>query len=110
MVVQSACAKGGASMPTYVSLVHWTEQGIKNYKDTISRAEDFSKLVESSGGRVREMLYTVGEYDIVVVVDFPDDETGTAVLLQVGALGNVRKQTMRAFSSDEMATIIGRTG
>ena len=97
-------------MPTYVSLAHWTEQGIKYYKDTISRAEDFSKLVESSGGRVREMLYTVGEYDIVVVVDFPDDETGTAVLLQVGALGNVRTQTMRAFSSDEMATIIGRTG
>ena len=71
-------------MPTYVSLVSWTEQGIKNYKDTISRAEDFTKLVEGSGGRVREVLYTVGEYDIVTVVDFPDDETGTAVLLQVG--------------------------
>jgi len=110
MVVQSVRAKGGASMPTYVSLVNWTEQGIKNYKDTIGRAEDFSKLVESSGGRVREMLYTVGEYDIVVVVDFPDDETGTAVLLQVGSLGNVRTHTMRAFGSDEMASIISRTG
>ena len=71
-------------MPTYVSLVSWTEQGIKNYKDTISRAEDFTKLVEGSGGRVREVLYTVGEYDIVTVADFPHDETGTAVLLQVG--------------------------
>ena len=108
--MQSVRAKGGASMPTYVSLAHWTEQGIKNYKDTISRAEDFTKLVESSGGRVREVLYTVGEYDIVVVVDFPDDETGTAVLLQVGSLGNVRTQTMRAFGSDEMASIISRTG
>ena len=97
-------------MPTYVSLINWTDQGIKNYKDTTSRAEDFTKLAESLGGRVREVLWTVGEYDIVVVVDFPDDETGTAVLLQVGALGNVRTQTMRAFSSDEMATIIGRTG
>ena len=97
-------------MPTYVSLVHWTEQGIKNYKDTISRAEDFSKLVESSGGRVREMLYTVGEYDIVVVVDFPDDETGTAALLMSGSLGNIRTHTMRAFNADEMGNIIRRTG
>jgi uncharacterized protein with GYD domain len=97
-------------MPTYVTLVHWTEQGIKNYKDTTSRGEDFSKLVESSGGRVRELLWTVGEYDIVVVVDFPDDETGTAALLQVGSLGNVRTSTMRAFSADEMGAIIRRTG
>jgi uncharacterized protein with GYD domain len=52
-------------MSTYVSLVHWTEQGIKNYKDATRRAEDFSKLVESLGGRLREALYTVGEYDIL---------------------------------------------
>jgi uncharacterized protein with GYD domain len=110
MVVQSASTKGGAIMPSYVSLIHWTEQGIKNYKDTTSRAEDFSKLVESSGGRVRELLWTVGEYDIVAVVDFPDDETGTAALLQVGSLGNVRSNTMRAFNVDEMGAIIRRTG
>jgi len=97
-------------MPTYVSLFNWTEQGIKNYKDTTSRAEDFTKLVENSGGRVRELLYTVGENDIVTVVDFPDDETGTAVLLQLGALGNVRTHTMRAFDIEEMASIIRRTG
>ena len=97
-------------MPTYVSLINWTEQGIKNYKDSTSRAEDFTKLTESLGGRVREVLWTVGEYDIVTVVDFPDDETGTAALLQVGSLGNVRTHTMRAFNSDEMANIIRRTG
>jgi uncharacterized protein with GYD domain len=97
-------------MPTYVSLINWTEQGIRNYKESTSRAEDFIKLAESMGGRVREVLYTVGEYDIVSVVDFPDDETGTAVLLQVGALGNVRTHTMRAFNADEMTDIIRRTG
>lgn len=97
-------------MPTYVSLINWTEQGIKNYKESISRAEAFIQLAESLGGRVREVLYTVGEYDIVTVVEFPDDETGTAALLQVGALGNVRTHTMRAFSTDEMANIISRTG
>ena len=110
MVLQSASTKGGASMPTYVSLIHWTEQGIKNYKDTTSHAEDFANLVESSGGRVQELLWTVGEYDIVAVAEFPDDETGTAALLQVGSLGNVRTNTMRAFNSDEMSPIIRRTG
>jgi uncharacterized protein with GYD domain len=110
MVVQSASTKGGASMPTYVSLIHWTEQGIKNYKDTTSRAADFSKLVESLGGRVHELLWTVGEYDIVAVSEFPDDETGTAALLQVGSLGNVRTSTMRAYNADEMGNIIRRAG
>jgi uncharacterized protein with GYD domain len=110
MVLQSASTKGGASMPTYVSLIHWTEQGIKNYKDTTRRAEDFSKLVESAGGRVRELLWTVGEYDIVAVSEFPDDETGTVCLLQVGSLGNVRTNTMRAFNADEMGAIIRRAG
>ena len=97
-------------MPTYVSLVHWTEQGIKNYKDTMKRLEDFTKLAESKGGKVRESLYTVGEYDIVIVTEFPDDETATAALLQVGSLGNVRTNTMRAFTAGEMGGIISRTG
>ena len=97
-------------MPTYVSLVHWTEQGIKNYKDTTKRLEDFTKLAESKGGKVRESLYTVGEYDIVIVTEFPDDETATAALLQVGSLGNVRTNTMRAFTVDELGTIISRGG
>jgi uncharacterized protein with GYD domain len=96
-------------MPTYVSLIHWTDQGIKHYKDTTSRAGDFVKLVESKGGRVRELLWTVGEYDLIAVADFPDDETGTAALLQVGSLGSVRSNTMRAFSADEMTAIIGKT-
>jgi len=97
-------------MPAYVSLFHWTEQGIKNYKDTVKRLEDFTKLAESRGGRVREALYTVGEYDIVIVTEFPDDETATTALLQVGSLGNVRTSTMRAFTADEMGSIISRVG
>jgi len=97
-------------MTTYVSLINWTEQGIKNFRDTTQRAEDFSKLVESSGGQVRELLWTVGEYDIICIADFPDDETGTAALLQVGAAGNIRSKTLRAFNADEMAGIIRRTG
>jgi uncharacterized protein with GYD domain len=97
-------------MTTYVSLINWTEQGIKNFRDTIQRARDFTKLVESSGGTIRELLWTVGEYDIVSIADFPDDETAVAALLQVGAAGSVRSNTLRAFNADEMAGIIRRAG
>jgi uncharacterized protein with GYD domain len=97
-------------MPTYVSLIHWTEQGIKNYKDTRQRREDAAKLVESMGGKVREALYTIGEYDIVFITEFPDDETATAALLQSGSFGSIRTNTMRAFTGDEMDGIIRRTG
>jgi len=97
-------------MPTYVSLINWTDQGLKNFKDSTSRAADFTKLAESAGGRIRELLWTVGEYDLVTVVDFPDDETATATLLQVGALGNIRSNTLRAFNAEEMDAIVARTG
>lgn len=97
-------------MTTYVSLINWTEQGIRNFRDTTARAEDFSRLVQSSGGRVRELLWTVGAYDIVCIADFPDEEAGVAALLQVGSAGNIRSTTLRAFSADEMAGIIRRAG
>jgi len=97
-------------MMTYVSLINWTEQGIKNFRDTTKRAEDFTKLVQNSGGRVRELLWTVGEYDIVCIADFPDDEAGVAALLQVGSAGNIRSNTLRAFNADELAGIIRRAG
>jgi uncharacterized protein with GYD domain len=93
-----------------VSLINWTDQGIKNFRDTTQRAADFSRLVESSGGRVRELLWTVGEYDSVCVIDFPDDETGVATLLRLGSAGNIRSNTLRAFSAEEMAGIIARAG
>jgi uncharacterized protein with GYD domain len=97
-------------MTTYVSLINWTEQGIRNFRGTAQRAEDFIKLVEGSGGTVRELLWTVGEYDIVVIADFPDDETAVAALLQVGSAGSVRSNTLRAFNADEMRGIIRRAG
>jgi uncharacterized protein with GYD domain len=96
-------------MPTYVSLINWTEQGIKNFRESTKRAEDFTKLVEASGGRVRELLWTVGAYDIVSVVEFPDDESGVAALLRQGSAGNIRTNTMRAFSAGEMESIVARS-
>jgi uncharacterized protein with GYD domain len=96
-------------MPTYVSLVNWTEQGVKNFRDTLRRAEDYRGLVDKSGGQVRQLLWTLGDYDLVVVADFPDDETATAVVLQTAAGGHVRTKTMKAFDADQMSSIIQRT-
>jgi uncharacterized protein with GYD domain len=97
-------------MPTYVALTNFTDQGIKNVRDTVRRAEDARGLIEQHGGQLRQLLWTLGEYDQIVVVDFPDDETATAVLLQIGSLGNVRTTTMKAFDAEQMSAIIQRTG
>jgi uncharacterized protein with GYD domain len=91
-------------------LINWTEQGIKNFDETTARAQDFAKLVESAGGRVREQLWTVGGYDIVCVVEFPDDQAGVAAMLKVGSAGSIRSNTMRAFNAEEMAGIIRQAG
>ena len=97
-------------MPTYVSLINWTEQGIKNFPDTIKRAEDFSRFVEKAGGKVRELLWTVGEYDVVHVAEFPNDEKAAAALLKLASAGNIRARTLRGFNAAEMASIIEQTG
>ena len=97
-------------MPIYVSLVKWTDQGIKDYRTTVDRARDYAALVERHGGRARELLWTIGEYDVVTVAEFPDDDTAVAAMLQVGALGNVRTTTMRALDADQMTRIIALTG
>jgi uncharacterized protein with GYD domain len=76
---------------------------------TTHRAQDFTNSVEKAGGHVRELLWTVREYDIVCVVDFPDDESLTASLLQVGALGNLRTKTMRGFNAEQMADVLDHT-
>lgn len=96
-------------MHTFVSLINWTDQGIKNFRNSTERASDFTKLVEAHGGRVRELLWTVGEHDLVTVVEWPDEESAVASLLQVGALGNIRSNTMRAFSAREMDAIVALT-
>ena len=97
-------------MPLYVTLVNWTDQGIKTFRDSVRRAEDYQGLVEKHGGQLRQLVWTLGQYDIVAVTDFPDDETATAVALQTGALGNIRTTTMKAFDAEQMNAIIQRTG
>ena len=97
-------------MRSYVILLNWTDQGAKDSRNTIKRAKAFRAVVESRGGKVREHLYTLGGYNIVMVTEFPDDDTAAAAVLRLASLGNVRTKTMRAFTDGETAAIIARLG
>jgi len=95
-------------MATYVTLANFTEQGIRNIKDTANRAEAFKGLAERLGCTVKELLWTQGQYDIVTIFDAPDEPTATILLMSLGKLGNVRTQTLRAFSAAELAPLLGQ--
>jgi uncharacterized protein with GYD domain len=96
-------------MAKYVSLIQWTDQGIKSYPDTTERAKTASAAAAKFGGKLTNLVWTIGPYDIVTFGEFPDDESVTAFSLMLGAQGNVRTTTMRAFDSAEMAAIIAKT-
>jgi uncharacterized protein with GYD domain len=93
-------------MPTYVSLFKWTEQGIKGAKDTVKRSEEARRRIEQQGGHIHEIYWTQGAYDIVTIAEFPDEETGMAFLIALGMQGNVRTETLRAFSAEDMQRIL----
>ena len=97
-------------MPTYVSLINWTDQGIRNVKDTLDRTDRVTELAEKHGARLEQIYWTVGPYDIVTIVEAPDDESATALLLEIGSAGNVRTTTLRAYNREEMSGIIERLG
>jgi len=91
---------------TFISLVSFTDQGIRNVKDSPARFDAFRAMAEKAGATVKG-YYAVGTCDMVTIVEGPEDVV-TALLLKVGTLGNVRSQTMRAFSIDEMRAILGK--
>jgi uncharacterized protein with GYD domain len=95
-------------MPRYVTLINWTEQGIAGFKDTVDRYEAAQQQFEQLGVKFVDVYWTFGEHDIVTVVEAPDDESATAALLRLGAAGNLRTKTMRAFSRDEMRGVIDK--
>jgi len=93
-------------MATYIQLVSWTDQGIRNVKDTTERAEAFREAARKLGATVKDVYWTLGQYDVVTIVEAPDAASMTALGLSVGKLGNVRTQTLPAFSAAEMGTIL----
>lgn len=94
-------------MATFITLVNFTDQGIRNIKESPDRYEAFKAAGEKFGVTVKSAHYTVGQHDMVLVVE-GSEEAATALLLKVGSLGNVRTQTLRGFSVDEMKKIIGQ--
>lgn len=96
-------------MPTYVCLFNWTDQGIRNVRDTLERVDRASELAEQKYGvRLGQIYWTVGPYDLVSVFEAPDDQSVSAFLLELGSVGNVRSITLRAYDHEEMGQIIGR--
>lgn len=95
-------------MSIYIVLLNWTDQGIRDYKDTVQRSEGFASAVQKLGARVLDVYWTVGPHDLVAVVEAPDEETVTAALLQVAGMGNIRSTTMRAFGREEMQHILAK--
>ncbi len=93
-------------MSAYISLVNWTEQGVRKAKDTIKRAKDAETALTAMGGRKIGIWWTLGQYDLVYIFEAPDDETATRFLVSLGMLGNVRTNTMRCFSEEEAAKIV----
>ncbi len=92
-------------MPTYITLANFTDQGIRNVKESPDRLGAFKAMAEKVGVSIKSAYYTVGNYDMVTVVE-GSDEAVTSALLKLGTLGNIRTQTMRAYSAEEMRAII----
>ncbi len=97
-------------MATYVVLSDWTQEGIANFGDTVDRFEAARSQFEGMGVSFKEIYWTLGNHDMVNIVDAPDDETLAAVLLKVASLGNLRTTTLRALSGDEMRAVIAKAG
>jgi uncharacterized protein with GYD domain len=95
-------------MPRYIALIDWTEQGVRNFKDTVDRYEAAGTALEPLGVTFADVYWTLGTHDIVALVDAPDDETLAAGLLAVAGQGNLRTTTLRAFTQDEMRNVIAK--
>ena len=95
-------------MVRYVSLIQFTDQGIRSIKDAIKRGEAAMAEAEKMGMKIIEEFWTMGAYDVVALFEAPDDETVSAFVLMNGALGNAKSQTLRAFRRDEMEGILAK--
>jgi uncharacterized protein with GYD domain len=95
-------------MPQYIALIDWTDQGVRNFKDSVDRYESAENAVRDLGAEFTHIWWTLGVHDLVATVDAPDDETLAAALLAVAGQGNIRSTTLRAFSREEMRSVISK--
>ena len=95
-------------MVTYVVLGSFTDQGVRNAKDSPKRADAFKEMAKTFGVTVKEIVWTQGRYDVVTVLEAPDEAAAMSLSLSLSALGNVRTETLRAFSAADMTKIVGK--
>lgn len=93
-------------MPKFVGMMNWTDQGIKDGKHTVDRYQEAKKAASAMGITMENVLWTLGEYDLVCIFDAPDEETAAALMLMLGSGGNLRTKSMRAFTETEMTSMI----
>ena len=94
-------------MATYIVLINWTDQGIRNVRDLPKRLDAARKMLEDMGGSFKSFYLTMGEYDLVAVIEAPDDAVVARFALQTGMAGNVRTNTMKAFPEAAFREITG---
>ena len=95
-------------MTTFIALIDFTEQGIRDFKATTQRADAFVEAAKSGGVTVKEIYWTMGAHDAVLILDAPDEATVAGVLISLAAQGNVKTHTLRAFTRQEIKAIIGK--
>jgi uncharacterized protein with GYD domain len=93
-------------MPTYITLIRYTQQGVEKIKDSPTRLEAAKQSVRAMGGELKAFFLVMGRYDAVVISEAPDDETATRFALATAARGFVRTETLRAFTEDEYGKIL----
>ena len=97
-------------MATYIALCNFTEQGVRTVKDTTKRAEAVKEVAKKFGANMTQIYWTLGQYDLVAVIEAPNDEAMTAFAIAISGGGNIRMQTLRAFGKDEMNGILAKLG
>jgi uncharacterized protein with GYD domain len=95
-------------MATYIVLARFTDQGIRSVKETTKRADAVKDMAKKFGATMKLIYWTLGHYDLVTIVDAPDDASLTALLLALGAQGNVRTEALRAFSAEEIGNVLAK--
>lgn len=97
-------------MATFISTIKFTGQGIQAIGETTKRAAKLKSAAKKMGVKVKEIYWTLGDHDGVLVLDAPDDETATALLLHIGSQGNVQTSTSRAYTAAEMEKVLAKMG
>lgn len=93
-------------MPTYITLAKWTEKGIEKVKESPARLDAFKKMIQSTGGKLKDFYMVTGQYDMVIITEAPNDEAVAKTVLTTSAKGSVSTQTFRAFTDEEYRKII----